>query len=108
MADLLRQGATLTQFPCPVCSSPLFRQKGGELFCAQCQKRVVVVREGTSPTEATSPMLLDALESTVLMKIQEIEKKIKEQEDTHQLQELNVLLSTLLENLGRVRKMKRR
>ncbi len=43
MADLLRSGATLTSLACPVCSSPLFRLKNGELWCAQCEKKVVVV-----------------------------------------------------------------
>jgi UPF0148 protein len=107
MVDLLRQGATLTQFSCPACSSPLFKMKSGELWCAQCQKRVIVVKEGTSPTEAASPVLLGTLESTVLVKLQEIEKKIKSEMDPHELQKLSALLSMLLENLERIRKMKR-
>lgn len=52
-------------------------------------------------------MLLGKLESTVLVKIQEIEKKIKNETDSHELQKLSDLLSTLLENLERIRKMKR-
>ena len=107
MADLLRQGATLTQFSCPACSSPLFKLKSGELWCAQCQKRVIVVKEGTSPAEAASPMLLSTLESTVLVKLQEIEKKIKNETNPNELQKLSGLLSMLLENLERIRKMKR-
>jgi len=107
MADLLKQGATLTQFSCPACSSPLFKLKSGDLWCAQCQKRVIVVKEGTSSTEVASPVLLGKLESTVLVKIQEIEKKIKNETDSHELQKLSDLLSTLLENLERIRKMKR-
>ena len=68
---------------------------------------MIIVKEGTSPTEATSPVLLATLESTVLVKIQEIEKKIKSEMDSHELQKLSVLLSLLLENLERIRKMKR-
>jgi len=45
MAELLRSGATLTDLSCPVCASPLFRLKSGELWCAQCQKKVIVVKE---------------------------------------------------------------
>jgi UPF0148 protein len=106
MANLLRQGATLTQFSCPACSSPIFKLKSKELWCVKCQKRVVIVKEGT-PTEATSPAFLGTLESTVLGKIQEIEKKIKNETDPHELQKLSGLLSTLLENLEKIRKMKR-
>ena len=107
MANLLRQGATLTQFSCPACSSPIFRLKNKELWCAKCQKRVVIVKEGTSPTEAASPVLLGTLESTVLVKIQEIEKKIKNETDPRELEKLSGLLSKLLENLEKIRKMKR-
>ena len=106
MANLLRQGATLTQFSCPACSSPIFKLKNRELWCVKCQKRVVIVKEGTSPTEAASPALIGTLESTVLGKIQEIEKKIKNESDPHELQKLSGLLYKLLENLEKIRKMK--
>jgi len=107
MADLLRQGATLTELNCPACSSPLFKWKSGELWCAQCQKRVIVVKEGEPASEATSPIILSALESTVLTKIQEVNRQIKEETDLEQLQRLGAILSTLLENLERIRKMRR-
>jgi len=107
MADLLRQGATLTELPCPACSSPLFKMKSGDLWCAKCQKRVVVVKEGESPSEVTSPVMLTSLESTILSKIQEVERKIKEETDFEQLNKLGNILSTLLENLEKVRKIKK-
>lgn len=107
MADLLKQGATLTEHSCPACSSPLFKLKSGEIWCVHCQKLVIVVKEGTPPTEATRPMLLATLESTVLTKIEEIEKQIRGETDPQQLERLNSLLSKLLENLERLRKMKR-
>ena len=107
MADLLRQGATLTELSCPACSSPLFKLRSGEIWCAKCQKRVIVVKEGTSPTEATGPVVLGTLESTVLAKIQEIENKIRGETDPQQLERLSSLLSKLLENLEKLRKMKK-
>jgi UPF0148 protein len=107
MADLLRQGATLTELSCPACSSPLFKLRNGKLWCAQCQKRVIVVKEGTSPAEATGQVVLGTLESTVLTKIQEIEKKIKAETDPQKLEKLSSTLSKLLENLEKLRKMTR-
>jgi len=106
MADLLRQGATLTEHSCPACASPIFRLKSGELWCAKCQKRVIVVREGQTPEEATKPIVLGKLESTVLTKIQEVEAKIKEEKDPAQLEKLSNTLATLLENLEKIKKMK--
>ena len=108
MADLLRQGATLTELPCPACSSPLFRMPSGELWCGQCKKRVIVVKEGFPPVETTSPAFFTKLESTLLTKIEEIEGRIKEEKDPEKLQRLGTLLSTLLENLERVKRTKRR
>jgi len=107
MADLLRQGATLTELSCPACSSPLFKVKSGDLWCAKCQKRVIVMKEGESPAEVSSPMMLTSLETTILSKIQEVERRIKEETDVEQLNKLGAILSTLLENLEKVRKIKK-
>jgi len=82
--------------------------KSGDLWCASCKKRVVVVKEGEQPIEATSLMLLTNLESTLLAKIEEINRKIREETDPEQLQKLNAVLSTLLENLEKTRKIKRK
>jgi len=107
MADMLRRGAALIERSCPACSSPLFKLRSGDLWCARCKKRVIVVKEGEQSTEATRPVLLTSLESTILTKIQEIEKEIKEERDAEKLQRLLSILSMLLENLERIRKMKR-
>ena len=107
MADLLRQGATLTEHACPACSSPLFKLRSGDLWCAHCQKRVIIVREGENEPEITDPTFFASLESTILVKIQEIEKKLGEEKDAEKLQNLGTTLSTLLENLEKIRKMKK-
>jgi len=107
MADLLKQGATLTDLSCPACSSPLFKLQSGEIWCSKCQKRVVMVKEGQTTTEATRPVLLSTLETTVLTKIQDIEKKLKEETDPAKLEKLTATLASLLENLEKIRRMKR-
>ncbi len=106
MADLLRQGATLTDLSCPACASPLFKLRRGELWCVKCQKRVVVVKEGETPEQITRPIVLSTIESTVLTKIQEIETRIRDEKDPTQLEKLSATLGTLLENLERIRRMK--
>lgn len=106
MANLLKQGAALTDLSCPACASPLFKLRDGKLWCAKCRKQVIVVKEGESPTEATRPLLLSRLESTLVTKIQEIEERIKDENDPEQLQKLTTILSSLLEDLDKVRKMK--
>ena len=107
MANLLRQGATLTQLACPACASPLFRLKSGDLWCARCEKKAIVVREGEDPSKIAGSMILDDLETTILKKVQEIHSKMEKEENIEELQKLGTALSKLLENLKEIRKAKR-
>ena len=107
MADLLRQGSTLTDLACPACSSPLFKLKSGDLWCAKCEKKVIIVKEGEEPTKITSPMVLDTLEATLLTKVQEIQNKMQQKQSTEELQKLGTTLSELLGNLEKIKKLKK-
>ena len=106
MAELLRQGATLTDLSCPVCASPLFRLKDGTLWCGKDEKKVVIVKEGEEPPR-TGNTALDTLEATLMAKVQDIQGKIQRSEDMEELQKLSTALSELLDNLEKIRKMKK-
>ena len=105
MADMLRQGAVMLDIQCPACSSPLFRLRSGEIWCARCQKRVIIVREGQDITVAASDILLSSLEQTILNKLGELNEMLKAEVDITRLRELSGLLSGLLDNLARIRRM---
>ncbi|MEM3565958.1 MAG: Sjogren's syndrome/scleroderma autoantigen 1 family protein [Candidatus Bathyarchaeia archaeon] len=107
MADLLRQGQTLTELACPVCASPLFRLKSGELWCARCEKKVIVVKEEAELAKVTSALSLETLEATLLAKIREIHEKMLHETNVEELEKLGSALSGLLENLEKVRKAKK-
>jgi UPF0148 protein len=107
MADLLRQGATLTDLACPACSSPLFRLKDGTLWCEKDQKKVIVVKEGEEPPKPTSNTALDNLEATLMAKMQDIHKKIQQTESVEELAKLSKALSELLDNVDKIEKMKK-
>ena len=107
MADLLCQGSTLTELACPACASPLFRLKTGGLWCARCEKKVIVAKEGEGAANATESTTLNALEQTLLMKIEGIQRKIHHEEDSAELQKLDAVLAGLLQNLERTRKVKK-
>jgi UPF0148 protein len=106
MVDLLKQGATLTEFACPACSSPLFRFKEGEIWCAKCEKRVIIVKEDEDAEKAESKARLMTLERTILTKIESVEKKIREEADAEELQKLNNVLASLLENLEKLKRIR--
>ena len=105
MADLLRQGAALTEYACPACSSPLFKLRSKDLWCASCQKRVILVKEGEPEPEQPKAPAFSNLEKTLLNKIQEIENQLAEETDAEKLETLGKTLSTLLENLEKIRSM---
>jgi UPF0148 protein len=107
MAELLRQGATLTDLSCPVCASPLFRLKDGTLWCANDQKKVVVVKQGEE-VENASGAVYHKLEGTLLAKVQDIQNKIQHTDDVEELYKLSTALTELLSNLEKVQKMKKR
>jgi UPF0148 protein len=108
MADLLCQGATLTNLSCPVCSSPLFRLKDGTLWCEKDQKKVILVKEGEEePSKPTSDEGLETLEATLLAKVQDVQSKIQCTENMDELQKLTTALSELLDTLDKVRRMKK-
>lgn len=107
MADLLRQGSTLTELACPACASPLFRLKSGDLWCAKCEKKVIIVKEGEELAKITSVRALENLEATLLSKIEDIQNKMQHEEDIEKLEKTGKTLSELLENLEKIRKMKK-
>ncbi|MEM2609854.1 MAG: Sjogren's syndrome/scleroderma autoantigen 1 family protein [Candidatus Bathyarchaeia archaeon] len=107
MADLLRQGSTMTELACPVCASPIFKLKNGDLWCAKCEKKVIVVREDAELAKITSALSLETLEATLLAKIQEIQEKMQRETNVEELQKLGSTLSGLLENLEKVRRAKK-
>lgn len=106
MADLLRQGSTLTNLACPACASPLFRLKNGHLWCEKCQKKVIVVKEGEEPKIIRSAAL-DSLETTLMAKVQQIQDKMQNEQNPEELEKLGKTLSGLLENLEKTRKIKK-
>ena len=107
MADLLRQGATLTDLTCPVCGSPLFRLKDRTLWCAKDEKKVIIVKEGEEPPKIESSPNFDKLEATLMAKVQEIQTKIQHTESVDELQKLTSALLELLDSLEKTKRIKK-
>jgi len=108
MADLLRQGATLTDLACPNCSSPLFRLQEGTLWCGKDQKKVVIVKEGQeAPKTAAVNPAMDKLEAVLMAKVQDLQLKIEKTDNVEELGKLTNTLSELLNSLEKIKNMKK-
>jgi UPF0148 protein len=106
-ANLLLQGAALTDLSCPNCSSPLFRLKDGTLWCAKDEKKVIVVKEGQEPPkQAEASDTYDKLEATLIAKIADIQGKIEKTQDVDELQKLTLALTELLNSVEKIKKIK--
>ncbi len=107
MADLLRQGATLTELACPVCASPLFRLKDGTLWCGVDEKKVIIVKEGEELPKSAGNPTMDKLETSLMNKIQQVQSKIEQTDDAEELGKLTTALSELLNSLEKIKRMKK-
>jgi len=87
MANLLRQGVTLTDLSCPACASPLFRLKDGTLWCAKDEKKVIVVKEGEELGKPSSKAY-ERLEATLLTKVEDIQNQIQQTSNVDELLKL--------------------
>jgi UPF0148 protein len=101
MTRLLLQGATLLDIPCPSCDSPLFKLKSGELYCPNCQKRVVRAQEVPKVSQSA---VIDSLNQTICRKLMELNELITKEEDQERL---GVYLKNLVSWLEALEKTKR-
>jgi UPF0148 protein len=102
MAELLRNGATMLSKSCPECATPLFELKSGEIICANCQRRVVIVPEGEEKI-AEAGIQLESVEKVLIEKLVSLSKVISEESDPKTLLSLSELLKSLLDNLQNLR-----
>lgn len=106
MVELLRSGAKMLDKSCPECSSPLFQIKSGEIWCANCQRRVVIVKEGEEAA-AEAGMELESLERTLVKKIASMKTIIADENDPAKLKEATEVLDALLSSLEKTRRIRK-
>jgi uncharacterized Zn finger protein (UPF0148 family) len=101
MADLLRRGATMLARPCPQCGSPLMKV-GDDIYCATCDRRIVVVDSDEPEPSQSAGALLPELKETVLRKLRAINELVERENDVETLTRLTNLLVLLLQALNQL------
>lgn len=102
MADLLREGATMLSRSCPECGTPLFQLKSGDIVCASCKRRVVIVPEGEEAT-AEAGVRLESVEKVIVEKLVTLGEAMSQESDPEALRAHSELMDSLLGNLERLR-----
>jgi UPF0148 protein len=104
MAELLRSGARMLSKSCPECDAPLFQLKTGEIWCAKCQRRVVIISDAES---IEIEVKLDSLERSLISKFSSLESEIMNTNDPFRLRELIEVLNSLLSALEKLKRIKK-
>lgn len=106
MAELLRSGAKMLSYSCPECGSPLFQLKSGEIWCANCHKRVIIIPETEGEVTETKEVLWEVLERNLIAKISSINGLLLAESDPQKVKELSDVISSLLASIERLRRLK--
>jgi UPF0148 protein len=74
-AELLRQGATMLQESCPICGSPLYKLKSGDIVCPIHGKVAIVSNESEAIEESSAPLFV-RIEEKILKQLDVLSEDI--------------------------------
>jgi len=104
IAQLVRAGATLTAYTCPACGTVLVRLKTGELYCANCERTVVLVKTEEEAQQALEIVQLREVRRIVFDKILQLGREIEKLSASEMVDHLRSmsLLIDIYERLSRL------
>lgn len=105
MAQMIRQGAILTQYTCPVCGTPLLRLRSGKYYCAKCDREVVVVKSDEEEKEVTIRYGLITIRDSLFLKVLQVAKEMGNATDVDDINRYAATLTTLLNAMSIVNKL---
>jgi UPF0148 protein len=95
MAELLRSGATMLAETCPICGSPLFKLRSGEIICP-IHGKVYVVSRDEDISKISAENVLSRLEHLASIKIDNLMKRLSIEEDIETIEMISRWLDILL------------
>jgi len=105
MAELLKSGATMLSETCPECGTPLFK-KAKETFCAKCNKPVVIIHSAIDEARLKTDVILEYSEQTLMAKIQEVSRILKDETDPDKLVAYGNAMSNWLSAIEKLRRLR--
>ena len=102
-SELLRSGATMLAETCPICHSPLFKLKSGEIVCP-IHGRVMLVKSEEEVSKASVESVLTELEKVIAIKLSGYINMLKSGREVD-YEEIRNLISWL-DALERIEKIK--
>ena len=95
MAELLRSGAAMLAETCPICGSPLFRLKSGEVVCP-LHGRVYMVSRDEEISKISTETILTKLESLASSRIDALMRRLSEEDEEEILESISRWLDILI------------
>jgi len=119
MADLLRSGNTMLNMACPVCNNPIFRNKGGNIFCPTCNRNIKIVNdisykekplekkeinqeEQEKSAHIRKKELFFSIQEVLFEKIEIITKKLRDETQLQTIEKYTRILFNCLEILNKI------
>ncbi|QKQ99598.1 hypothetical protein GWK48_03585 [Metallosphaera tengchongensis] len=75
-AELLKQGATMLSEACPLCNSPLYKLRNGEIVCP-VHGRVILAKDEEEERKFQRELLLDSAEKILVESLNGVVEKLK-------------------------------
>ncbi|MEZ0289501.1 MAG: Sjogren's syndrome/scleroderma autoantigen 1 family protein [Sulfolobales archaeon] len=95
MAELLRSGATMLAETCPICGSPLFKLKSGEVVCP-IHGRVYIVSKDEEISKISTETVLNKLETIASRQIDLLLRRMSEENEFETLEAISRWLDILI------------
>jgi hypothetical protein len=77
------------------------------LWCGKDEKRVLLLKEGEEAPKETFSPAMDKLEATLMAKVTDLQDKIQHTEKVEELTKITTALGDLLDNLEKVKRIKK-
>lgn len=105
-AELLRQGATMLPHSCPICGSPLFKLKNGDVVCP-LHGKVAIVSDESEVVEEVSIPLFTKIEEKILRQLDMLSEDVGRTSSYDEDIKLSRAIAGWLEVIERLRMLRK-